>query len=67
MGYTGGGGAVSIVMPANTTPDRIDQFLTDKRRWIKEKSAVQHELLLPVPSNICQVERSRTLNEILGT
>lgn len=37
-------GAVSIVVPANTTPEKIDQLLADKRRWIKEKIAVQQEL-----------------------
>ncbi|WP_237673399.1 M48 family metallopeptidase [Vreelandella profundi] len=37
-------GAVSIVVPANTPPEKIDQLLASKRRWIKEKIALQQEL-----------------------
>ncbi len=40
-------GAVSIVVPANTLPGKIDQLLADKRRWIKEKIALQQELSPP--------------------
>ena len=36
-------GAVSIVVPTDTPVERIDQLLAAKRRWIKEKMALQQE------------------------
>lgn len=36
-------GAVSIVVPAKTPPEKIDQLLADKRRWIREKIALYQE------------------------
>jgi predicted metal-dependent hydrolase len=40
-------GAVSIVVPANTPVERIDQLLIAKRRWIKEKIALHLEMAPP--------------------
>jgi hypothetical protein len=40
-------GAVSIVVPANTLPEKIDQLLIKKRQWIKEKMILQQELNPP--------------------
>lgn len=37
-------GAVSIVVPVNTSAEKIDQLLVTKRQWIKEKIALQREL-----------------------
>lgn len=37
-------GAVSIVVPTNTSGEKIDQLLVAKRQWIKEKIALQREL-----------------------
>ncbi len=37
-------GAVSIVVPTNTSGEKIDQLLVAKRQWIKEKIALQQEL-----------------------
>lgn len=37
-------GAVSIVVPTNTSGKKIDQLLVAKRQWIKEKIALQQEL-----------------------
>lgn len=37
-------GTVSIVVPLNTSTEKIDQLLTSKRRWIKEKIALQRDL-----------------------
>jgi len=37
-------GAVSIVVPVSTSVEKIDQLLIAKRRWIKEKIALQREL-----------------------
>lgn len=36
-------GAVSIVVPRQTSPEKIDQLLADKRRWIREKIALYEE------------------------
>ena len=36
-------GAVSVVVPLNTPAEKIDQLLVTKRRWIKEKIALQQE------------------------
>ena len=40
-------GAVSVVVPASTSTERIDQLLTAKRRWIKEKIALHREQAPP--------------------
>ncbi|MBN7797156.1 YgjP-like metallopeptidase domain-containing protein [Parahaliea mediterranea] len=40
-------GAVSVVVPTNTTTERIDQLLAAKRRWIKEKIALHREQAPP--------------------
>lgn len=40
-------GAVSIVVPINTTAEMIDQLLAAKRRWIKEK-IILHRETIPV-------------------
>lgn len=37
-------GTVSIVVPLNTSAEKIDQLLTSKRQWIKEKIALQRDL-----------------------
>lgn len=37
-------GALSIVVPINTSNEKIDQLLLDKRLWIKEKIALQREM-----------------------
>ena len=37
-------GAVTVVVPANTPAERIDDLLTAKRRWIKEKIALHQEM-----------------------
>jgi len=37
-------GAVSIVVPASTSVEKIDQLLIAKRQWIKEKIALQREM-----------------------
>src|SRR5690554_4257856 len=37
-------GAVSILVPVSTSVEKIDQLLIAKRRWIKEKIALQQEL-----------------------
>lgn len=37
-------GAVSIVVPASTSIEKIDQLLVAKRQWIKEKIALQREM-----------------------
>jgi predicted metal-dependent hydrolase len=37
-------GAVSVVVPTSTSTERIDQLLATKRRWIKEKIALQREM-----------------------
>lgn len=42
-------GAVSVVVPTDTPQEKIDQLLTTKRRWIKEKIALHREML-PVSS-----------------
>lgn len=39
-------GAVSVVVPANTSAEKIDQLLAAKRRWIKEK-ITQHREMTP--------------------
>lgn len=36
-------GAVSVIVPLNTTTERIDQLLVAKRRWIKEKITLHRE------------------------
>tara|TARA_R110001599_G_C12164534_1_gene652579 strand:- start:398 stop:1117 length:720 start_codon:yes stop_codon:yes gene_type:complete len=36
-------GAVSVVVPVNTSAEKIDQLLTAKRRWIIEKIALHQE------------------------
>ena len=40
-------GAVSVVVPASTSTERIDQLLTAKRRCIKEKIALHREQAPP--------------------
>lgn len=42
-------GAVSIIVPASTPNDKIDQLLAAKRTWIREKIAL-HQDALPVTS-----------------
>lgn len=42
-------GAVSIVVPSDTTLEKIDQLLASKRRWIKEKMAL-HQQAAPASS-----------------
>ncbi|MCB1675447.1 MAG: M48 family metallopeptidase [Halioglobus sp.] len=37
-------GAVSVVVPANTSTERIDQLLLAKRRWIVEKITLHREI-----------------------
>jgi len=37
-------GAVSVVVPANTPDEKIDQLLETKRRWIKEKITLHQEM-----------------------
>jgi len=37
-------GAVSVVVPVNTTAEKIDQLLAAKRRWIKEKITLHREM-----------------------
>lgn len=37
-------GAVSVVVPLDTSSEKIDQLLTSKRKWIKEKLTLQREL-----------------------
>lgn len=37
-------GEVSVVVPLHTSNEKIDQLLTSKRLWIKEKIALQREL-----------------------
>ena len=37
-------GAVSVVVPENTTTERIDQLLLAKRQWINDKLALQREV-----------------------
>lgn len=39
-----GDGAVSVVVPSNTTTEKIDQLLVNKRQWIKEKIAIHREM-----------------------
>ncbi|WP_404418997.1 M48 family metallopeptidase [Marinospirillum sp.] len=36
-------GAVTLVVPVDTSLEKIDQLLASKRRWIKEKMALQQE------------------------
>lgn len=40
-------GAVSVVVPSNTSLEKIDQLLLSKRQWIKEKMALQREMAPP--------------------
>lgn len=37
-------GAVSVIVPMNTSSEKIDQLLAAKRRWIKEKITLHQEL-----------------------
>lgn len=37
-------GAVSVVVPTNTPNEKIDQLLSAKRRWIKEKITLHQEM-----------------------
>lgn len=37
-------GAVSVVVPVNTSAEKIDQLLAAKRRWIKEKITLHREM-----------------------
>lgn len=36
-------GAVSIIVPSETSPEKIDQLLAAKRRWIREKITLHQE------------------------
>ncbi len=36
-------GAVTVVVPQNTLPEKIDQILADKRQWIREKILLHRE------------------------
>lgn len=36
-------GAVSVIVPIATSPEKIDQLLATKRRWIKEKLTLHQE------------------------
>lgn len=40
-------GAVSVVVPVDTSPERIDELLTSKRRWIKEKITLHQDMTPP--------------------
>lgn len=40
-------GAVSVVVPVETSLERIDELLASKRRWIKEKIALHQEMSPP--------------------
>ncbi|MEQ3725055.1 SprT family zinc-dependent metalloprotease [Alcanivorax sp.] len=40
-------GAVSVVVPVETSLERIDELLAAKRRWIKEKIALHQEMSPP--------------------
>lgn len=40
-------GAVSVVVPIDTSAEKIDQLLSAKRTWIKEKLAIQREMIPP--------------------
>lgn len=40
-------GAVSIVVPVSTSVEKIDQLLLNKRRWIREKMALQRDMAPP--------------------
>ena len=40
-------GAVSVVVPVETSLERIDELLASKRRWIKEKIALHREMSPP--------------------
>ncbi|MCO4320984.1 YgjP-like metallopeptidase domain-containing protein [Aliidiomarina quisquiliarum] len=40
-------GAVSIVVPVSTSVEKIDQLLLNKRRWIREKIALQRDMAPP--------------------
>lgn len=42
-------GAVSIIVPAGTSPERIDQLLAAKRHWVREKITL-HQESAPVSS-----------------
>lgn len=37
-------GAVSVIVPVSTSVEKIDQLLSSKRMWIKEKVALQREM-----------------------
>lgn len=37
-------GAVSVIVPTNTSAEKIDQLLAAKRRWIKEKITLHQEM-----------------------
>ncbi|MBL4570741.1 MAG: M48 family metallopeptidase [Alcanivorax sp.] len=40
-------GAVSVVVPVETSLERIDELLASKRRWIKDKIALHQEMTPP--------------------
>jgi len=40
-------GAVSVVVPVETSLERIDELLASKRRWIKEKIALHQDMSPP--------------------
>lgn len=42
-------GAVSVIVPVSTSLEKIDQLLSSKRMWIKEKMALQRDMA-PVSS-----------------
>ena len=38
-------GAVSVIVPVSTSVEKIDQLLLSKRMWIKEKMALQRDMV----------------------
>lgn len=49
-------GAVSVIVPRETSLDRIDRLLKDKRPWIKEKIALQQEITPASPKQFVSGE-----------
>lgn len=40
-------GAVTVIVPRDIAPERIDRLLADKRQWIREKILLQREISPP--------------------
>lgn len=60
-------GAVSIVVPSDTTLEKIDQLLASKRRWIKEKWFYTSRLRLPVAESLSPVKHFHTWGATTGS